>query len=340
LAPYCRHTWSLVDQLSDIARSTYWNEVAPDWINTSDDENSEGVRRLLSVGRPCAAFSSIKFFPEKIAAGAVYSVLWDMVHGPEKEVARYRPEQYHLEQALNYLNGSPILSLEQKARLEFAYLEVLGRARHSGGSYGIPNLERYLEAHPEVFVQAVVWSHRREDGGEDPEELKMPEDRVEDMAAQNYRLLEAIRRIPGHNDLGELELERLSKWTATVRRSSAELSRTEAADLAIGKLLSCASEGKDGVWPCEIVRAVMEDSQSEAIMRGARVGVYNSRGAQWRGEGGNQERELALKYRQWGNALLSSHPFVASKLLIALADTYDREANAEDTEAEIRRRMR
>jgi addiction module HigA family antidote len=70
------------------------------------------------------------------------------------------------------------------------------------------------------------------------------------------------------------------------------------------------------------------------------TGVYNSRGVQVRGEGGDQERELAEKYRKWGQALQVSHPFVAAKLLMGLAQTYDHEASREDTEAGIRRRLR
>jgi hypothetical protein len=49
---------------------------------------------------------------------------------------------------------------------------------------------------------------------------------------------------------------------------------------------------------------------------------------------------LAEKYRKWGQAFQVSHPFVAAKLLMALAKTYDHEASREDTEAGIRRRLR
>jgi hypothetical protein len=84
----------------------------------------------------------------------------------------------------------------------------------------------------------------------------------------------------------------------------------------------------------------MDEIQSESMMRGAHTGTYNSRGAQWRGEGGDQERELAEKYRTWGQALQLSHPFVASKLLMELAKTYDQVASRHDTAAGIRRRRR
>jgi hypothetical protein len=83
----------------------------------------------------------------------------------------------------------------------------------------------------------------------------------------------------------------------------------------------------------------MEEIHPEPMMEGVATGVYNSRGVHWRGEGGDQERELAEKYRKWGQALQFSHPYVSSKLLMELAE-YEREASREDTEAGIRRRLR
>jgi hypothetical protein len=119
-----------------------------------------------------------------------------------------------------------------------------------------------------------------------------------------------------------------------------DLSRLEIGDICLGKLLSNAPIGADGVWPSEPVRQVMEDIQSEDMMSGAHAGVYNSRGMHWRGEGGDQERELAARYRKWGEALQFSHPFVSANLHMKLARTYEHEANREDTEAGIRRRLR
>jgi hypothetical protein len=271
----------------------------------------------------------------------LFRLLSAMATGGNEKAGEYMLEHYDVERAFKHLNASPLLTLDQKAGLEFAFLEVLARPWDSrADGYGIPNLERYIEAHPEVFVQAITWAYKRKDGGTDPDEFKVPEDRVKDMAARGYKLLEAIKRIPGHDDLGELQADRLAKWIATVRQASAQLSRAEIADLSIGKVLANAPVGEDGVWPCESVRQMMEDVQSESIMKGAHTGVYNSRGVHGRGEGGDQERELAEKYRTWGQALQVSHPYVSSKLLMELARTYEHEANLEDTEAGISRRLR
>ena len=84
----------------------------------------------------------------------------------------------------------------------------------------------------------------------------------------------------------------------------------------------------------------MEDIQSEDMMSGAHTGVYNSRGAHARGPGGDQERELADKYRNWAQQIRMSTPYVASELLMKLTQTYEREAVREDTEAKINQRLR
>ena len=340
LGPFGRSIWKLVDALGNSARTKYWSEVAPDWIHNSDAENNEGVERLLKAERPRAAFSCIRFEPDKLDADVLFRLLSAMAQGGNDQPGHYMLEDYNVQEAFKHLSKSPALTLDQKAGLEFAYIEVLARPWDSRDTHGIPNLERYVEVHPELFVQAIAWSYKRKDGATDPAELQVPPERVNNMAERGYKLLEAIGRIPGHNDLGELEADRLAKWVATVRQSCTELGRAEAADICIGKVLSCAPVGQDGVWPCESVRDVMEDIQSESMMNGAHTGVYNSRGAHWRGEGGDQERELAQKYRKWGEALQVSHPFVSAKLLMGLARTYDHEASREDTEAGIRRRMR
>lgn len=340
LAPFGRSTWKLVDSLSEAAQDKYWREVMPDWLHNRDAENNEAVERLLKAKRPRAAFSCAKLQPEKLDAQILFHLLSEMAQGGLDLPGQYMLEHYHVEVAFKHLNSSLALTRDQIAGLEFAYIEILSRPWDRRESYGIPNLERYVEAHPELFVQAIVWTYRRKDGATDPADFQVPPDRINTMAERGYKLLEAIERIPGHNELGDLSEDHLAKWIATVRQACVELGRADIADVCIGKLLSCAPVGNDGVWPCEPVRDVMEEIQSEPLMNGAHTGVFNSRGVHTRGEGGRQERELAEKYRKWGQALQVSHPFVASRLLFDLAKTYDQEASREDTEAGIRRRLR
>lgn len=337
LAPFRAGTWSLVDGLEEGHRENYWNQVKPDFA--TEREISEAVERLLVARRPRAAFSVAHHCLRALGPELLYRVMADMAKGGNDHPGPYDIDIYSVEQAFALMNKSPELTLDQMASLEFGYVEALAQRWRGNDGYGIPNLEKYVEAHPEFYVQAVVWAYKRDDDAADPPNLVVDPAQAQNFATRGFKLLEGMRRIPGQDDLGVLQPEKLAAWISAVRNSCGELARLDIADLCIGKLLSAAPTGEDGVWPCEPVRQVMEDVHSEHLMSGAHTGLYNSRGATWRGEGGGQERELAMKYRGWADALQYSHPFVASELLINMAKGYEREASREDTEAIVNRRL-
>jgi hypothetical protein len=70
------------------------------------------------------------------------------------------------------------------------------------------------------------------------------------------------------------------------------------------------------------------------------MGVYNSRRAHARGEGGDQERALSEKYRTGRESLdLNIYPYVA-RVIESIAKTCDHVAARGDTETILRRRLR
>ncbi|MNJ41600.1 hypothetical protein D3C77_365270 [compost metagenome] len=339
-SPYRRATWVLVDQLSAEARRSYWCDVTPEFIFNAPDQNNESIGHLLGAARPRAAFSSVHFKLDEVRPELLVRMLSDISKDGNDKEGEYQLQSYEIQQAFKLLNQNPDVLLEEKAGLEFIFIDVLARSLRGGDGHQIPNLERYIEDHPEMFVQAIAWTYKRKTPGEDPSEFGT-EERREHSALKGYRLLEALERIPGQDEATEeLAREKLTEWISIVRRRCFELDRADIADVCLGKLLACAPEGKDGVWPSEAVRDVMEDLESEEISQGAHTGLYNARGAHWRGEGGAQERELAAKYRRWAEALHFSHPFVSSSLLMSMVETYEYEAERQDTEAGIRRRLR
>ena len=340
LSPYRATTWELVDQLSDMARSRYWLEVTPRYIYNSPEENNESICRLIEVKRPRAAFESLDFALEEIPSSLLAQLLSAMADKSWNKDREHRLDSYHVRHAFQILDRSADLTLEEKAGLEFAYLEILALPYKEDRDYQIPNLECYIEKHPELFVQAVVWAYKRDDLGEDPSDLRV-KDGCEYLAQRGVRLIEAIGRIPGQDRATkEEQREALAEWVKKVRQSCTELGREEIGDICLGEFLSKAPKGEDGVWPHEAVRDVMEEMQSEFVSRGAYTGLYNARGAYMRKEGGDQERELANKYRSWADALQFTHPFLSTSVLMAMVRTYEREAEQHDTEAGVVRRLR
>lgn len=315
-------------------------EVVPQYVCDSSEENNESIRRLIEVKRPRAAFESLDFALEEISPSLLAQLMSAMVGKSQDKDREHRLDSYPVRYAFQLIDRNSELNLEEKAGLEFAYLEILARSYQGDKEHQIPNLELYIEKHPEVFVQAVVWAYKRDDLGEDPADLRV-QDGGEYLAQRGWRLLEALERIPGQAKATKEEQRgALAEWVRKVRQSCASLGREEIADVCLGKLLAKAPKGEDGVWPNEAVRDVMEELKSEKISIGAYTGLYNARGPHWRREGGDQERKLANKYRVWAEALQFTHPFVSTSVLGAMVNTYEREAEQHDTEAGIGRRLR
>jgi hypothetical protein len=148
-----------------------------------------------------------------------------------------------------------------------------------------------------------------------------------------------MTRLPGYGQGTELRYDLLIEWVRQVRARATEIGRLDVADICVGTLLSAAPAGADGVWPCEPVRQVLEDIQSESMIRGISTGRFNARGAHWRGRGGDQERSIADDYRKAAGALEYTHPFVATTLLANLAQQYERIGKHEDTDELVSERL-
>ena len=80
----------------------------------------------------------------------------------------------------------------------------------------------------------------------------------------------------------------------------------------------------------------MEEIASPQIGKGFHIGVHNSRGAHRLDEGGQQERELAGKYRAWAGQLHVEYPYVGG-ILECIAASYDREASGMIRRRRLRR---
>lgn len=339
LSTYSRNTWGMVDTLSIDEQEKYWASVTPEHIHESPSECDESIERLLSHGRPRAAFSGVCHSLKKLNPDLLQKLLWAIAQPSKEQEGHYMLEKYHIQEAFKILDGSGVATLEQMASLEFAYIEILGETLSRHDSYLLPNLGRYIEIHPEFFVQAVCWFYKRSDEAADPVELQIAEDQIPTMARRGYKLLQSLQTIPGLNAQGPEKAPVLLNWIVAIRDGCRSYSREGKADYWIGELLAHSPIGEDDVWPCEPVREVIEHIQSEKMVEGAHIGVFNMRGVHFRGEGGAQERELAEKYRGWSEALRISHPFVSSRLLLGLATGYERDADREDTNAGVRRRL-
>ena len=333
-APFNQATWCLLDRYGEHIQRKYWQEVVPQWRRHGEAEQIEIIDRLLEAKRPRAAFHAVHLDWQRVETSRLKRLLLDVATVDAEPADWYTPDGYYISEALASLNNRPGVSQEEMAQLEFMYIGALGRSEH-----GIPNLERQIAESPILFVQALATVFKRNDDGHDPPEwgIEDPE-RRSNLAFGVYRLFDQVARIPGADQDGKIHAETLLSWMTEVRRLSAEYGRTKVGDLQIGQLLSKAPADEDGGWPCLPVCEAMQRTASEQIGRGFNIGVHNSRGMHVREEGGDQERELAAKYRGWAKLRAFDYPYVSS-VLESIAAGYDREAGWQDNRTKVEKRL-
>ena len=333
-APFEQTTWRLLDKYKEEVRNGYWKSVFPTWYRHTPAELTEMIDRLLEVMRPRAAFHAVHMDFADIETSRLKHLLRDVATVNAEPAGHLQLEPYHISIAMDSLQGRTGVTRDDMAQLEFLFIGALGLSEH-----GIPNLESKIAESPEIFVQAVALAFRRSDAGEDP-----PEWRIEDpeqkaaIARAAHDLLNQIKKTPGTDQNGQIDAAELRSWTRSVRSLCRKHARADIGDQWLGQLLAKAPASENGEWPCEAICQVMEEEAAPQIARGFEIRVHNSRGVVCRGEGGEQERELANKYRTSAETLRFDFPYVAS-LFDSIASSYTQEAFYWDSKSAIDKRL-
>ena len=332
-APFHASTWRLIDRMPAEVCRAYWQSVSPTGWVQDEPECDEVILHLLEVGRPRAALAAVGFQLHKVDPTRLAGLLAHVASGsdePSDEQCLFAP--HTISDAFEAVHASPLVSLEEKARLEFAFIGALERSKH-----GIPNLEGIVAQSPQLFVEAVVRCYRRQDGQSDPDGWSVDERRGKALASASRQLLRSIKRIPGTQNAGEIDQPHLIRWIHEARRQCSEFGRTGVGDLQIGELLSRALPDDSGNWPCTPVCEALEATPSADIAQGFIIGKRNARGVTV-GDRAPQDQELAGNFRRWSTHRRTDFPFVGNTLL-RLAESYDRDAEMWKRQAMVDKRL-
>lgn len=339
-APFRKSIWDWVQKAGKSVKAKYWKKVTPRWIPGAIADLEDAIDELLDADRPQEALQLTERGVENVESARIIRTLRCVASSETDPLHRYSFANsglfsYSIHRLLTELGKRKGASRQELAWLELPYISVL-----TGGGYGIPNLERELASSPDLFIQALTLAFSRNNDGHGTTELSgLKNNQVLLAKATSYSLLRSVRVIPGTEVGNRVDRKELTKWVKEARHLSVKCGRGPIGDEEIGRLLSNSPVGNDGVWPCEAVREVLADTKSEHIKNGMIVGVLNLRGVVSRslGDGGDQERDLAEKYRIWQRQLTSRHWFTAS-VLGEIAKSYEDEARDLDTREEVRSR--
>lgn len=327
-APATRATWDVLAETDPGLCDAYWRLVAP-WPVPSRDV-ARAAKELLARQRPWVAVDVLAMDMHRKDEGRrsvtpeLVTLVLDAFLSTPTSDERVGSLSYEVGLLLDYLETEG-LSAGQLAGYEFAFFRLLDHYRTPRALFDL------LGKDPSFFIDLVSRVYR---GKNEPR--RQLDEHGQALAGHAWHVLNDWRGLPGLRSDGTIDSDHLTQWVQEARLAFAESDRADIGDEQIGQVLSSAPEGADGVWPPEPVRDLIETIGSTRIEAGVHLGVVNSRGITTRGvfDGGDQERRLAARYRNWA-AQTAGRWRRTSRVLRGLAETYELDGRREDERAEI-----
>jgi hypothetical protein len=330
--PIVPTVWNWISQFGEDAEKRFWQGKQPWGLKSKGEELSYVVSKYLRFERPEFVIEALSDRSSEISSLQLIAALvaFEQQIAVRPELLRFQGISFGLQQVFQSLQVREDLPLENVAALEYRYLPLL---RHMWMDVNPESaLDRYLGQSPAFFVQVVADVFRPASKRNDPKTSPTSEEQAR--AQVGITLLESFSRVPGQSG-NDIDGSVLNRWVQDAQVIAKELDRAEVAEQYIGKLLTHAvADAEDNLWPHRMIREGLEKWKAPQIEKGIYIGLMNSRGVTSRGpfDGGKQERELAKQIRD--NARRLDRWPRTKAVLIAQAESLEREAQREDTEAE------
>lgn len=333
--PVTQETWEQLEEGWELVANAYWKRVNLWRIDPKDSVLYEkAMVKALDVGRAADVIEAIGGFGSSISVSTplICDALRNLATEAQSGEQSARNLGHSIVELFKALDERDDISDSEIAALEFPFCKAFEHTAR-------PEMacHRLLAQSPSDFVTLIKWLYKRDDGQEDENSAA---EELRNAAEFSWTVLRTWRLIPGRMADGKISEAELLAWVQEARELCREARRLRSADSRIGELLAHAPADEEGVWPCLPVRNTVESVANAEILSGLYTGLANKRGVTTRSlyEGGQQERELAAKYRSWADAQRARWPTVATTL-DDLAEHYEREANMHDEEVD-RRRLR
>ena len=320
--PAGKEYWEIVGQLDQVLVRTYWENVRV--ILIQEPDRVAGVEHLLEQG---------------CASQAIHLLAWMVSDEQELDVSKVVEALSRLASSSDQIDH-PSLSndvaellnwLEQEdfensalPMLEFKYFDYVFDHEPANALY------RSLGRDPDGFASLVQSLYSTDDMGMSEESRSLYKKRC-------WSVLYNWKHLPGLCEDGNIDGSYLAEWIDRVRTLLSVDGNERDYDGQIGEILASSPDGKDGMWPTEEVRDLIESLGNPKMEAGLHRGRVNRTGVTTRGvfEGGMQEAVVAERYRENAREMNARWPRTA-EILRALAKDSEQEAARQNFEAEQR----
>ncbi|AUW47192.1 hypothetical protein CUJ84_pRLN3000054 (plasmid) [Rhizobium leguminosarum] len=334
--PVSSGTWSFAQQMGVNLETQYWKKAPILWVDEEPADTAFALNKLIEVGRARHAIHLVGLRSHKgmkLDSNLLVRTLKEAAQEPvdsETDGNEATMFQHYVAEILTDLDKREDLDTNEMLMLEWMYLPLLEYSQRPAKM-----IMRELASNPKLFMEMISAIYKPSDESGVVDEVQLDPDRAKILAHKAFDLLRLWNVVPGTTDDGGIDQTTLEGWVREARRLARSAGREDIADQKIGEILACSGNGKDGVWPAEAVREVIETVRSGHVDTGLMIGRRNLRGVTTRlpRDGGSQEHQLVLKYREWSRATALEWPRT-SAILENIAKSYEQDARLHDDDAE------
>lgn len=223
---------------------------------------------------------------------------------------------YHVSNILSVLQKKYYSAEEciRVALLELSYRGIIDTNK-------MKCLNKSLRDNPSLYLGMLAAIYKDDDGNR-VSEMQLDDKNISSI----YSLYFDIRFCPAE-EKGIVDSEKLEKWVADFEEGLKKNNQYRLFEGALGKLFAFSPRGRDGYYPSEEVRNIIEDRYSKSLESEYVASIYNARGV-YSPTGGAAERRIAQSYKDNANAIRTASPKTA-KIYDHLYERYIYEANSE-----------
>lgn len=327
--PDTREIFDLATSFGSEIEQLYW-KLRKSWFKSEDDEIFLFfIAKMMSVERALDLIVSNEQIGH-LDSNEIIIILDQVLK--EINQGKFSPASssmnYWIEKLFDILRDRGDVDKYELAKREYAFLPILAWRFDKKDLI----LHQLLATNAGLFITIICDLYKPSSSEqEEPNPSEMEKDRAE----YAWHILQSWHSPPGivaETVNGDL----LRQWVQDARCLAAEKDRVAVTDQHIGHVLYYSpSDPTDCIWPHIKLRQLLEELQSHDIEIGIENEQFNSRGVTTKGlyEGGKQEREIAIKWRAWADAI--NLRWIRTKsLLERIADSWERHAQKEDERAE------
>lgn len=317
--PFSDETWERASLWLADDDSPYWSRAVVNPYVT-DQKLEFAVDRLVAHDRPYAAIRCIaSMIHEKktLDSHQIVRALLATLHTSEtpaqgggRDIAR----------AVQALQEDSELDRDEVAHIEWVFLPLLDGDLGASPKF----LERHLAEEPSFFCEVIRTVFRSEKEQDVRPELTEEQARI---AGNAYRLLDQWRTPPGSREDGTFDGDALHTWFESTKTISGESGHLGSTMRMAGKVLMYVPADPDGLWLHHAAAEALNARDADDLRSGFRTGLFNSRGAHWVDPKGQEERNLANKYREQADQVESAGYQRLAATLRQLASEYEHEAD-------------